>query len=330
MPASPNRPQVARWQVLESWLKDDRRFTARSAASELQVSERTVRTDLDALAERGVPVAWDARRRTYALTEAYGGTFTSLVKGHELAAFLVAQHALDALGDGATADTLAHAIARLADALPDEVRVESDLFARHTRFLGDPQTASRPRWHAMLHAAIDARRIVEIRYHSASKDETTQRRVEPYALVCRQGRWYVLAYCYAADAWRDFRLDRIEALETTAAVFAGRAVDLDADLGERFGMTEDGRTHAVHIVFSAYQSRWISEETWHPTQVLTRRADGRLDLRMQVQGLADVARWVLAYGGEAEVLAPTALRRRVAHEAQRMATAYAADTPVVN
>ena len=59
---------------------------------------------------------------------------------------------------------------------------------------------------------------------------------------------------------------------------------------------------------------------------MTERADGSLEVRMQVAGLVDVARWALSYGGEAEVISPPVLRHRVAREARRMAARYAHDT----
>ena len=104
--------------------------------------------------------------------------------------------------------------------------------------------------------------------------------------------------------------------------------DLEAYLGPAFGMHRGERTYAVHVRFSAYQARWIAEEQWHPSQVMVRRQDGTLDVRMQVTGLADVARWVLSYGGEAEAISPPLLRHRVAREARRMAALYEDVGPV--
>ena len=50
--------------------------------------------------------------------------------------------------------------------------------------------------------------------------------------------------------------------------------------------------------FSPYQARWIREEIWHESQILTQHPDRSLDVRFQATGLADLARWVLSYGGE--------------------------------
>jgi predicted DNA-binding transcriptional regulator YafY len=151
--------------------------------------------------------------------------------------------------------------------------------------------------------------------------------VEPYRLLHRDGHWYLIAYCRRRRALRSFRVDRIRSLEVTRAVFLPEPeLDLDAYLDETFGLLWDGRTYAVRIRFTPYQARWICEDQWHPSQTLVRRADGSVEVLMEVTGLADVTRWVLSYGGEAEVIGPPVLRHRVAREARRMAERYTEDT----
>ncbi len=156
-------------------------------------------------------------------------------------------------------------------------------------------------------------------------DAVTERDVEPYAVVAHQSRWYLVAYCRLRQAMRDFRIDRIRHLELREETFTPRSdFELEAYLGPAFGMHRDDRTYAVHLRFSPYQARWIREEQWHPSQLLVERPDGSLDVHLQVTGLADVARWMLSYGAECEVISPPVLRHRIASEARRMAACYGA------
>lgn len=323
MPRIPNRPQIARWAQLIDWLQRETNFTSRRAAGELGVTDRTIRADLDGLRESGVPVEWDARRNTYYLTDPAAPLPVLFFSRDDFAAFLVAQHALEALGDGLAAATLAGITDRLAAHLPERVYVEPQSLVQHLRVLqSGPRTAARPAFHTTLLEAVEARQIVALRYYTASRDATTERHVEPYALAQQAGRWYVAAYCYHADGWRDFRLDRIETLEVTGAIFAGRTFDADAYFDAAFGMHRGDAAHEVHLRFSAYQSRWMREETWHPSQHVTENADGTLDLMMEVEGLPALVRWVLSYGPEVEVIGPPALRAAVADAAYRTARHY--------
>jgi predicted DNA-binding transcriptional regulator YafY len=237
---------------------------------------------------------------------------------------------LQALGDSPHAAILASVVERLSEQLPETVRLAPETLSRMLRFdMGHGVQAPLETMKA-LHDATRDQRVFRIRYRSNSKDEVTERDVEPYTLVCTQGRWYLIAYCRYRTDMRDFRIDRILSYERIDEVFAiPPDFDLDAYLGPAFGMHRGDRTYPVRIRFSAYQARWIQEEVWHESQFLKRRDDGVLDVMMQVTGLNDVARWVLSYGGEAEVIAPPVLRHRVAVEARRMAKLYENDQPFI-
>lgn len=327
--ASPSGPQIVRLQHLIEWLRAGRPLTTRLAAERFEVSRRTVANDLDYLRQIGVPIEFDRRRNTYVLTEPFENLPLLALRRTDLAALLVAQHALEALGDGVHAQTLAAVVERLAAVLPKQVHVEPQTLRRTVRFEPGPHPRDRFAWLAELEGAVDEQRAVAIRYFSNSRGEETARTVEPYALVSYGGRWYLVAWCRLRQGLRDFRLDRIRALAPTDDVFAlPPDFDLEAYLGPAFGMHRGERTYAVHVRFTPYQARWIREERWHESQVMLERADGSLDVRMQVAGLVDVARWALSYGGEAEVLSPPVLRHRVAREARTMAALYEDVGPV--
>lgn len=323
--------QLQRCTQLVQWLQTEQPFTTASAARRLGVTERTLQRDLARLRDGwNIPVVWNATRRSFEATVPVAQIPAVPLSARDLAALLVAQHALTALGDTASAHLVRHAADRLADALPPSVVVPPHALAETVRFVPDgPRTDARGAWHLPLAEAAEGHRVVRLRYRSASKDETTLRDVEPYGLVQNAGRWYLVGYCHLRDGWRDFRLDRIATLETTRATFAPRPFDPDAYLGESLGMHRGDRTHHVHVVFSARQARWLREEVYHGSQVTTQRADGRLDVRLSVQGLPDVVRWLLGYGAEVEVVAPAVLRRAVADAHRAAAALYARDPDAV-
>jgi len=325
----PTGPQMARLMRLIEWLRSGRPLTQKRAASMLHVSPRTIATDLDYLRQFGVPLAFDRRKNTYYLTESFSGLPLISLRRTEWAAFLVARHALEVLGDSPHAQLLETVTRRLADFLPETVQLEPDTLARTIRFDAGPGPKEPLAHLEVLSQAIDNQQVIRLHYHANNRNEETEREVEPYHLLWKQGRGYLIAYCRLRRAMRDFRIDRIRTMEIGDEVFArDPSFDLDEYLGPAFGMHRGERTYAVHIRFSAYQARWIREEQWHPSQIMTRRPDGTLDVRMQVAGLADVARWVLSYGGEAEVISPPVLRHRVAREARRLAMLYEGVGPV--
>lgn len=329
--ASLRQPQLWRIRHLIAWLQDGRRFTRRTAASEFQVSIRTISDDIERLKYLGVPVGWDPKRNTYILTEPFDALPFLSIKRTEYAAFLVARFALEALGDTPDAALLKGLVERLSGHLPPEVQVHPDTLSQAIQI----DRSSRPRHPARflepLRTAAEQQKIIAIRYRANNTGEETVRSVEPYRLLHRDGFWYLIGYCRHREDVRSFRVDRIRGLTVTDEIFLPEAdLDLDAYLDETFGMHWDDRRYHVHVRFSPYQARWIREQEWHPTQVMTQRPDGTLDLRMEVTGLADVTRWVLSYGGEAEVISPPVLRHRVAREARRMTERYAEVGPTTS
>ena len=113
-------------------------------------------------------------------------------------------------------------------------------------------------------------------------------------------------------------MDRIRRLEVTGEVFlVAKDWDLEAFLGPMFGVFNDREVHRVKVRFSPWVARWIKEEVWHPSQILTDLPDGSVQLDMDVTGLEDVKRWVLGFGREAEVVAPDRLVQAVRAERVR-------------
>ena len=62
----------------------------------------------------------------------------------------------------------------------------------------------------VLQNALDERRALRLRYYTATRDETTERIVDPLRLFDMDGHTYLEAWCRSAEGMRLFRLDRIE------------------------------------------------------------------------------------------------------------------------
>ena len=71
---------------------------------------------------------------------------------------------------------------------------------------------------AGLAEAVVGRRRVRLRYRSARSGET-ERTVDPYSLLEREGCWYLFAYCRLREGPRLFRLDRVLGAETLEETF---------------------------------------------------------------------------------------------------------------
>jgi predicted DNA-binding transcriptional regulator YafY len=69
--------------------------------------------------------------------------------------------------------------------------------------------------------AIDSQKITVIEYESRDND-STNRKVEPMALIYKNRKRHLVAWCHLRDDWRTFRLDRIEMVKLMNETFEKR------------------------------------------------------------------------------------------------------------
>lgn len=193
------------------------RMTAAALAEELEVSVRTVYRDVEALHAAGIPLYGDAGHAGgYRLLDGYRTRLTGLTAGEAEALFLSGvPRAAAELGLGSV---LAAAQLKVRAALPRELRDHADRVSG--RFHLDA-----PGWYAddaevpYLSDVADAVwncRVLHVRYRRWREPTDVDRRLEPYGLVLKAGRWYVVA----SPGPRTFRVDQILELAVSEEEFS--------------------------------------------------------------------------------------------------------------
>ena len=151
--------------------------------------------------------------------------------------------------------------------------------------------------------AIRDSRLVEIEYQKEGEKEPRLRTIEPYQLERELPYWYVHAFDVENEASRSFRLDRIRSAKKLRERFQPRP-EFDP---QRFGGTQ-----TVRIWYSPKVARWEVERGAMPL------ADGAAVKEVQA-GEDWLIAEILSFRGEAAVLEPTELRKRVAIRAKELA-----------
>lgn len=165
-----------------------------------------------------------------------------------------------------------------------------------------------------INDAIRQQQILDLEYYSFSRDDYTTRAVDPYQIVYRDGFWYLVAYCHKRDEIRLFRVDRIRKLEFNSDRFLKPPdFDLQCYLGSAWQM-ERGEEYNFKVHFWGNAARFVRETHFHQSQKLQEIDDGSLLFSANACSLKSVIRWVLQFGGEAEVMEPIELRQQVAQE----------------
>jgi predicted DNA-binding transcriptional regulator YafY len=198
-------------------------MTARELSRELEVSERTIYRDVDALSESGVPIY--AERGPHGgirLVEGYRTRLTGLTPDEAEALFLGGLPGPAAeLGLGTV---VAAARLKVLAALPPELRARASRITErfHVDAPGWFQSPdSVPFLGTLATAAWESRRV---RMTYRRPDATVSREVEPLGLVLKGGAWYLVAR--SAGQFRTYRISRVLAAEATDEGF-DRPADFD-------------------------------------------------------------------------------------------------------
>ncbi|MGQ9873335.1 helix-turn-helix transcriptional regulator [Leptodesmis sp.] len=306
---------------IDALLRSKQRHTADSLAQELEISERTVRNDLNFLRDRyGAPLDY-TRQQGYHYTDPDWRLPTITLSKGELFALTVGARMLEAYAGSTYAEDLRSAIARLAERLPEQSWVDLQQLADdRILFRGGAEINLNPDiWHK-LEDACQMHKTVQMTYYTASRNAVSDRGLDPYVLhIYRGTNPYVIGYCHQRQEIRWFRVDRIKQLEILDQTFVpDPTFDARDHLEMIFQHEAGGVPVPVAIWFDARTAPFIRERRWHPTQEIQEHPDGSLTLRMVVRGLNDLKRWVLGYGKGAIVREPPELVQLVRDEVEEM------------
>jgi predicted DNA-binding transcriptional regulator YafY len=189
--------------------------TADELAASLGVTERAARRYVGILREAGIPV--ESARGPYGGYRLGRGTRLPPVVFTEPEALGLVMAVLDA--QPATADLLGAALDKVIRALPESVGRQAAALRDHASSAPDRRSARPdPLTTSALVAAIAARRRVRATYRSESGREWDAE-VDPWAVVVRHGRWYLLCHSHRANAIRTYRIDRMHDVHQTTDTF---------------------------------------------------------------------------------------------------------------
>lgn len=306
-------------------------MTAAELAQELEVSERTVHRDVEALSVAGIPVyAARGPHGGVSLIEGYRTRLTGMTAEEAEALFLSGVPGPAAeLGLGTV---MAAAQLKVLAALPAELRSRASRLVErfHLDVTGWFQTGEAAPFLGVLSEAVWDSRPAYVLYDRG--DRNVERRLLPLGLVLKAGIWYFVAdsegqvRTYRVARVRGARIaadDRFERPEDfdLAAYWAESTAAFERDI-ERTEVTLRIDPHAIHMLADI-----AGEATVRAADRLTPLEDdpdGWQVLRLRMDWPSEVPSRLLALGEWAEVLEPAPVRERVRELAQQVAARYSA------
>ena len=270
-------------------------------------ADRKFERDKSELLELGIPLAFtqsteDDEQAGYVVEKSAYYLPEVGLKPDELAVLYAAGSAALASGAFPGTQDLAHALRKIgffAGAPLPVPRVRLELGA-----IADSQGL--PERLEQLWSAVSAHKFVELQYFSPRKQETTERRVDPYGLALRRGLWSLVGYCHLRKGVRTFHVHRIRRLSANSK--NPRTIDFEIPADFRL---------------DSYVATWPWQHRFHPPIEVTLQLNGdlapladslfgvpatQLDARAQVvvsaTDLDGLLNYVASLGADAKVLRP--------------------------
>ena len=311
------------------------RMTAPKLAQELEVSERTIYRDIDALSAAGVPVYGEAGPGGgYSLLDSYRTNLTGLTEGEVRALFML--NIPRPLADLGVGRELGAALRKLAAALPS-TRREDEQRVRQ-RFLLDAvpweQVEEAAPHLATVHQAVWQDRRLHLAYRVGPLAVHIEQIVDPYGLVAKAGDWHLV---YAVNPKGGLRAGALRVLRVAALLNARltdetfarpAAFDLAAFWQEWLAARDVSR--ASYIVAVRVAPNFVAELPRYFGDAVREQiaragppdAEGWLTLELPFESLEAARARILGLGRGVEVLAPYALRRSILDYAEQIMGLY--------
>jgi predicted DNA-binding transcriptional regulator YafY len=309
-------------------LQSQGRMTARELAEELEVSERTIYRDVDALGMAGVPVYTEkGPGGGITLVERYRSDLTGLTQHEIRALFMLGMP--PALAELGLDRDLRAALLKLAASLPTASQ-ENELDVRQRLYIDlypwEPQLASnRPTSLQVLQQGVWESLELEI-YHLTfipMGEEAVRSVVYPYGLVAKAEYWYLVA-------WRDdhlmvVRADRIQHARPTGRTFQ-RPVDFDLIAFWRTWCLQNQENRSSFLVHLRVSPQIAASLEYffggEIRRVYPSEADGWTPIEVVYDYHEQARGKLLAFGGAVEIVDPPALRYSVQDYATQILRRY--------
>ena len=295
-------------------LQSGRRRTAGALAEALEVSERTIYRDVDALCAAGVPVYTErGPEGGIALADGYRRALTHFNEDEIRSLFVSGSSPLADLGMESGLD---RALEKLHGGLADVQRRAADKARSRVHI-------DQRRWNqgepprellTVLRRAVWDDRRVRIRYEDRNRKATT-RTIDPLGLVSKAGVWYLIARLSEELEMRSFRVERMRSVDELPTRFERPAeFDLErywSDTSAQFKQSSPEYSVTLRAVAEALET-----VTLYWTSEILETNDGYGIVRLAFPGPEAATFAVLAWGARVTIVEPIELRDLVVTRAR--------------
>jgi predicted DNA-binding transcriptional regulator YafY len=285
----------------------------------IEVSQKTVSRDLDALSMVNFPVYEEERnKKTYYIAKKFGLENVSFTLNELISIYFIKEilNSYSALEIGENASQL---IDRLISHLPqinrdyinslnELVKVNPAEVLREKRI--DPGMLNQ------IRDAIAFRKRLLITYNSFNKEEQTERCIDPYFLEINEGCYHLVCYCNLRKNKRVFRVSRIISLKVLDETFEKQKDFYEEYQRSKFDKLSGEKQINLRLRFSGMAAKFVQEYESEKADRIAPLENNVILFEKQTTMTPEILKWVLGYGSSVQVIEPEELREQVRKEAE--------------
>lgn len=303
------------------------RLTACQIAAEMEVSERTIYRDIDALSAAGIPIFSEyGPGGGFELLESYRSDLIGLNELEKRALLMLSiPQPLKELGVG---QDLKGALLKLSAAIPDQVDKPSMQYKQQIHLDSTPWSHSFEQVPHLtsLHRALILNRLIHIRYRGAFDSEINTI-AAPYGLVAKTSVWYLVFECNAR--MRVIRIANVSEVSLLEDRFEPRADFLLASFWEAWCKTTDALRPSYPVTLRVSPElfellRYHYGDLPSEMEYYDEHTDNRawFKINLSFESFEEARKSILSFGGAAEVIEPIPLRMSVIDFANQVRDFY--------
>ena len=318
------RPPWERMMRIHQRIKDGKYPNCEQLARELEMCTRTVKRDIDFMRYRlNLPIEYESRKYGYYYSEPVDQFPSVPVTEAEIFALLVAHKAIAQYQGTPFQKPLEGAFRKLTGQLDSQQSFTLANLDEALSFRPFAPDDTDLETFQVVTRAVQEHRTLKFRYKNLGAEQFNQRHVRPYHLACIDNHWYLFAFDLDRQAMRTFVLTRLNRPELTSKTFEPpRDFKPDEYLRGSFTVFKGTDDYEVIIEFDTWATDLVRGRKWHVSQEFTEMTSGCSRLKLRLNSVEEIERWILSWGAHATVIRPIALAKRIRDTAARIAAKY--------
>lgn len=308
--------RIDRLHAILTHLQSKRLVTAQEMADRFNISLRTVYRDVKALDESGVPVIGEAGTG-YTIMEGYRLP-PVMFSREEASALLLGSKLAERFADEAAQKHFGAALYKIKAVLRGSDKDYVEDLTAHIAVLTRPSpvTEISHQYLSLLQQAAVQKKVIDLQYHSSTKEETTRRQVEPIGLLYYSTAWHLIAWCRLRKGYRDFRLSRMLKVILLEEFFDAT---VHPSVQEYIRQVTAGHTvEEVVVQFDKKVVKYLREEKYLNGFVSEEDLGDAVRMKFMTSSVHYFGHWLLTYADCAMVESPSALQKLMKELSERL------------